>query len=113
VRNIWKGLVVGAVTGAAVGLALDVLFGAREQMVDATRAARRRAPEAVEWAAGVTAQARRRLRQADLPDQVRSLAQQIADSDVARQVGGTASGVAATGQRAVRTALESARDARR
>jgi hypothetical protein len=108
-RNTWKGLVIGAVTGAAIGLTLDLLFGAGEGVADVTRVARRRAPEAAEWATAVTAQARRRLREADLPDQVRTLAQQIADSDFARQVGDTATEVAASGQRAVRSAFDNAR----
>jgi hypothetical protein len=45
-RNIWKGLVAGAVVGAGVGLALDMLYGVGDQLASATREARRRAPEA-------------------------------------------------------------------
>jgi hypothetical protein len=112
-RNLWKGLIVGAMAGAAVGLAVDVLYGAGDQLAGATREARRRAPDAAEWAAKVTADARRRLTQADLPDHVRSLAQDIADSDFARQIVDATAEAAATGRKAVRTALSSARDATR
>lgn len=66
-RNVWKGLFLGAVTGAAIGFALDLLYGA-------TREARRRAPEAVDRAAAVTARARKRVRDADIGQRVRALA---------------------------------------
>jgi hypothetical protein len=46
-RNIWKGLFVGAVAGALVGFAVDTLYGAGDQLASATREARRRAPDAV------------------------------------------------------------------
>lgn len=104
-RNIWKGLFLGAITGAAIGLALDLLYGAGDQLAVATREARRRAPEAADWAAAVTTQARRRLREADLPDQVRAMAQGIADSEFGRQVTDATSEAALTGRRAVRRAL--------
>lgn len=45
-RNIWKGLIVGALAGATVGLAVDLLYGAGDQLASATREARRRAPDA-------------------------------------------------------------------
>jgi hypothetical protein len=109
-RNIWKGLVVGALAGAAVGLAVDLLYGAGDQLASATREARRRAPDAADWAVAVTADARRRLREADLPEQVRALAQEIADSDFARQVVDVTADAAVSGRKAVRGAI---RDIRR
>lgn len=112
-RNIWKGLFVGALTGAAVGLAVDLLYGAGGHVAAVTREAGRRAPDAIDWAAAVTAEARRRLRDADLPDQVRTLAQEIADSDFGKQVVDVTAEAAATGRRAVRDTLGTVRDARR
>jgi hypothetical protein len=112
-RNIWKGLFVGAIAGAAVGLAVDLIYGAGDQLASAGREARRRAPEAADWATAVTAEARRKLRDADLPEQVRSLAQDIADSDFARQVADATAEAAVTGRKVVRTALSSVRDAAR
>jgi len=105
-RNTWKGLFFGALAGAAVGLAIDVLYGAGDQLTGAAREVRRRAPDAADWAVNVTADARRRLEDADLPAQVRSLAQDIADSDFAKQV-------TVTGREAVRSAAGSVRNATR
>jgi hypothetical protein len=45
-RNIWKGLFVGAVAGACIGLVLDAIYGAGDQLASATREARRRVPKA-------------------------------------------------------------------
>src|SRR5579859_512672 len=100
-RNIWKGLVVGALAGAAAGLAVDLLYGAGGQLAAVTRGAGRRVPDAADWAVAVTGEARRRLRDADLPDQVRALAQDIADSDFGKQVVGMTAEATATGRRAV------------
>jgi hypothetical protein len=111
-RNIWKGLFVGALAGAAVGLALDVMYGAGDQLAGATREARRRAPDAADWAATVTADARRALRDTDVPEQVRTLAQAIADSDFAHQVADATAGAAVTGRRVVRNAVSNMRNGR-
>lgn len=112
-RNIWKGLFVGALAGAAVGLMVDLLYGAGGQLAVATREAGRRVPDAADWATAVTAEARRRLREANLPDQVRSFAQAIADSDVGPKVVDATAGAAASGGRAVRNRFNNVRDAAR
>jgi hypothetical protein len=112
-RNVWKGLFVGALTGAAAGLVVDLIYGAGGGLAAVTREAGRRAPDAVDWAAGVTAEARRRLRDADLPDQVRALADGIVDSDFGRQIVDVTAEAAATGRRAVRDTVTSVRSVRR
>jgi len=112
-RNVWKGLFVGALAGAAAGLAVDILYGAGGGLAAVTREAGRRAPDAVDWAVAVTTEARRRLRHADLPDQVRVLAQGIADSDFRRQLVDATSDATATGRRAVRGTLKAVREVAR
>jgi hypothetical protein len=109
-RNIWKGLFVGALAGAAVGLTVDLLYGAGGQLAAVSREAGRRVPDAADWAVAVTADARRRLRDADLPDQVRALAQDLVDSEFGRQFVGATTDAAATGRRAVRDTLRTVRD---
>ena len=109
-RNIWKGLFVGALAGAAVGLAVDLLYGAGGQLAAVSREAGRRVPDAADWAVAVTTDARRRLRDADLPDQVRALAQDMVDSEFGRQFVGATAEAAATGRRAVRDTLRTVRD---
>ena len=104
---------MGAVVGAAIGLVADMVYGVGGELAGVTREARRRAPEAMDWAASVTADARRRLRDSDLPEQARALAEDIVESDFARQVASTTSEAAVSGRRAVRTALENVRDATR
>lgn len=112
-RNIWKGLFVGAIAGAAAGLAMDLLYGAGDRLTAVTREAGRRVPDALDWATAVTEEARDRLRDADLPDQVRALAHDIADSDFGRQVVDVTAEAAAVGRRAVRDTLSSVRQAAR
>ena len=43
-RNVWKGFIIGGVTGAAVGLILELLGGVREGAAAAADLARERGP---------------------------------------------------------------------
>lgn len=77
-KNVWKGLVVGAFTGAGVGWILDLLDGGAKKLV----AAEGRAGEAVqEHAPQVAAKVRRgvsetvnRIQDADIPEQFKEAA---------------------------------------
>ncbi len=75
-RNVWKGLIVGAVTGAAVGVLLDLPARARAGGAAAAELARERGPRAAETIASAAAAGADRVRQADLPRKVREAAQQ-------------------------------------
>src|ERR1035438_1829289 len=74
-RNVWKGLIVGAVTGAAVGVLLDLPARARAGGAAAAELAREHGPRAAETIASAAAAGADRVRQADLPRQVREAAQ--------------------------------------
>jgi hypothetical protein len=89
-RNSWKGLVVGGLTGAVVGIALDLLASAMEQITRGAKHAREGvehsrelAPEAMEWLQGVTDKAAEWVHDAGVPERVREVAQRILDADFA------------------------------
>src|SRR5664280_1591891 len=93
-RNSWKGLVVGGLTGALVGIALDVFASALRQATLIAQNARERGPEAVDWLQTVTGSAAKWVHDSDVPDRVREIAQQrILDSDFAAIAKETASKV--------------------
>ena len=82
-RNVWKGLIVGAVTGAAVGVLLYLPARARAGGAAAAELARERGPWAAETIASAAAAGADRVRQADLPRKVREAAQH---ADLPRKV---------------------------
>jgi hypothetical protein len=82
-RNVWKGLVIGGLTGVAGGVVLDSLAGASKKAVEIGGQVRDHAPEAGRWVQSVTDKAGEWLHDADVPDHVRTVAQKIKDSDAA------------------------------
>lgn len=99
-RNSWKGLVVGGLTGAFVGIALDVFASAVEQATrgaeharERVEHARDRTPDAAEWLQGVTERATEWVHDTDVPERVREVAQRILGSDLAAVANVTASKV--------------------
>lgn len=82
-RNPWKGLVIGGLTGVFAGVILDVLSGAREKVVTATENAREKAPMWGDKAKHAAERAVERLRESELPDRARQTAERIRDSDIA------------------------------
>jgi hypothetical protein len=108
-RNVWKGLIVGAVTGAAVGVLLDLPARARAGGAAAAELARERGPRAAETIASAAAAGADRVRQADLPRKVREAAQQ---ADLPGKVREAAHTVAASDTaQSLRQASASAADA--
>jgi hypothetical protein len=85
-RNVWKGLVVGGLTGVGAGMVLDSLARASEKAVALGEQVREHAPEAGRWIQSVTDKAGDRLHDADVPEHVRAVAQKIKDSDAAGRV---------------------------
>jgi hypothetical protein len=104
-RNSWKGLVVGGLTGAVVGIALDVFASALKQATRTAENARERAPEAVDWLQTVTESAAKWVHDSDVPDRVREVAQRILDSDFAATAHETASKVVDATKDRARTTL--------
>jgi hypothetical protein len=85
-RNVWKGLVVGGLTGVTAGVVLDSLSRAAKKAADVGDQVREHAPEAGRWVQSVTDKAGEWLQDADVPEHVRSVAQKLKDSDVAARV---------------------------
>ena len=92
-HNSWKGLIVGGLTGAFVGIALDVFASAVEQATRGAEHARDRAPEAAEWLQGVTDKAAEWVHDSDVPERVREVAHHILGSDFAASTNSSASRV--------------------
>lgn len=86
VDNSWKGLVVGGVVGAATGSALEVLNRGANAASEVKDKAGDRAGGALEWVHEVTERASGWLRETDVPERTRELAQRIVDSEVATRV---------------------------
>jgi hypothetical protein len=85
-RNVWKGLVVGGLTGVAAGLVLDSLHRASRTAAAIGDQVREHAPEAGRWVQTVSDKAGKWLNDADVPHQVRHVAHRIKESDVADRV---------------------------
>lgn len=110
-RNVWKGLIVGAVTGAAVGVLLDLPARARAGGAAAAELARERGPRAAETIASAAAAGADRVRQADLPRKVREVREAAQQADLPRKVREAAHTVAASdAAQALRQASASAAD---
>jgi hypothetical protein len=85
-RNVWKGLVVGAFTGVVAGYVLDTLAAASKKAQAAGANVRAHAPDAGRWLLTAKDKAGDRLHDADVPEHVRDVAQRVTDSDAAHQV---------------------------
>ena len=104
-RNSWKGLVIGGLTGALVGIALDVFASALKQATLIAQNARERGPEAVDWLQTVTGGAAKWVHDSDVPDRVREMAQRILDSDFVALADETASKVVDAAEDKARSTL--------
>lgn len=86
-RNVWKGLIVGAVTGATIGLSMDAGRRTGQHLADAAqqagRAVREHGPGAASAVADAVAGGADRIKRADLPARARDAAERLADSPAA------------------------------
>jgi hypothetical protein len=89
-RNVWKGLVIGALVGSGIGLALDIAAAvgrkAKEVGGQARESLRQHGPEVAEALAAKAADVTERVKQADIPGRVGEMAQHVAESPQARAV---------------------------
>jgi len=85
-RNVWKGLVVGGLTGVIAGVVLDSLAGASKKAAEVGGQVRDHAPDAGRLIQTVADKAGEWLHDADVPEHVRSVAHKLKDSDVANRV---------------------------
>ncbi|HTT87676.1 MAG TPA: hypothetical protein VMF60_09930, partial [Acidimicrobiales bacterium] len=90
-RNVWKGLVVGGLTGVTAGVILDSRRGASSKASDWGEGLPHRATEATERLQRAGRRVRERRRQAELAGQVRHVAHGAADSEVADRLSDTGS----------------------
>jgi hypothetical protein len=91
-KNIWKGLVVGGLTGVTAGIIVDSLSKAPEtakglgrHMIDQGKQAIDHAPEAGRWVHSVAEKAAEIVHDSEVPDRVRDGAHRIKESDIARR----------------------------
>jgi hypothetical protein len=85
-RNTWKGLVVGGLTGVAAGVVLDSISRASKKAAEIGGQVREHAPEAGRWAHSLSDKASEWIHDADVPDHVRDAAQRVKDSDAAQRL---------------------------
>ena len=82
-RNVWRGLAVGALVGAFVGILLDMANRTKRAFSDSyesTRSTvREHGPEAVAALKGFAAHAVEQVREADIPAKVKDAASTAAD----------------------------------
>ena len=73
-RNVWKGLFVGGLTGVTAGVVLDSIGRASKKAVAVSGQIREHAPDAGRWLHSATDKAGKRLQDADIPKHFRSAA---------------------------------------
>ena len=100
-RNVWKGLVVGGLTGVTAGMVLDAFARMSEQALTVGNQVREHAPEAGRWLQSATDKAGEWIRDADVPDHVRNIAERVKESDATSQVKEVGVGVASAAKEAV------------
>ena len=81
-KNAWKGLIVGALTGMVGGSAMDMASAARRKTAEVAHDVIDKAPATAKAA---THKAANMLHDADVPAKVRDAAVQAGDSDIAKK----------------------------
>ncbi len=85
-RNVWKGLVVGGLTGVTAGVLLDAIARASKKAAEIGGQVRDRAPEAGRWVQSMSDKAGDWVHDTDVPEHVRNAAGRVKQSDVAQRV---------------------------
>ncbi len=99
-RNVWKGLVVGGLTGVATGVALDAAARASHKAAAIGEQMRDHAPEAGRWLQTMTGQAGERIRHAEVPEHVRDAALRVKESEAAHRAAQVSHDVASAAKEA-------------
>jgi hypothetical protein len=84
-RNVWKGLVVGGLTGVTAGVVLDSINRASKKAVELGGQVRDHAPEAGRWVQSMTDKAGEWIHDTDLPEHVRGAAHRVKESETAHR----------------------------
>lgn len=85
-KNVWKGLVVGGLTGVTAGAVLDSFNRASKTALAIGEQVRKRAPEGGRWLQSTTDKAAEWIHDTDVSGHARSAAHRVAESDVAKHV---------------------------
>ena len=85
-RNVWKGLMVGGLTGVTAGVVLDAFAQASKKAAAVSGQVREHAPEAGRWIHSLTDRAGEWLHEADVPEHVRGAVHRMGESDAASRV---------------------------
>jgi hypothetical protein len=81
-KNAWKGLIVGALTGMVGGAAMDIASAAGRKGAEVAHDVIEKAPSVAKTATHKAADV---LHDADVPDTVRDLARKVGDSNGAKK----------------------------
>jgi hypothetical protein len=100
-RNVWKGLVVGGLTGVIAGVLLDSMSEANKKASELGKQVRDHAPEAGRLVRSVTDKAGDWIQDSDIPDHVRDTAHRVKESDAARRATKVGAEVASATKRAI------------
>jgi hypothetical protein len=85
-RNTWKGLVVGGLTGVAAGVVLDSISRASKKAAEIGGQVRDHAPDAGRLVQSLSDRAGDWIHDAEVPDHVRDAAQRVKGSDAAHRL---------------------------
>ena len=91
-KNAWKGLIVGALTGMVGGSAMDMASSARRKAAEVAHDVIEKAPSVAKAATHKAADV---IHDADMSDAVRDVAHQVGDSPMATKAKSVAGQVAA------------------
>jgi hypothetical protein len=84
-KNVWKGLVVGGLTGVTAGVVLDSIARASRKAAEIGGQVREHAPDAGRWVQSLSDKAGDWIHDADVPEHVRGAAQRVKESDAAHR----------------------------
>lgn len=84
-RNVWKGLVVGGLTGVTAGVVLDSITRVSNKATQIGSQVRDKAPEAGRLAHSFTDKAGDWIHHAEVSDHVRDAARRVKESDAAQR----------------------------
>ncbi|MGH2719297.1 MAG: hypothetical protein ACRDJU_12055 [Actinomycetota bacterium] len=76
-KNRWKGLVIGGLTGAAFGVVIDIFAKAGEGALEGAELIQEHGAEALHWAKGLADKASEKIRDVEVPDKVHDIAHTI------------------------------------
>lgn len=102
-RNVWKGLIVGGLTGVGAGILLDTFGDASKKAAALGEHVLDRAPEAGQLVHAVADRAGAWLHDTDVPEHLRTVAHRMKDSDVHDRISKVGHDVASSAREAIGT----------